>query len=111
MNSDSRDRRARPDVVLPAGGRARRFLVRDDRRGGGRDASNGIGHDARRIELGRDSTGQVPVFSLDVTPDRVVPGEGPRAVGAGDPDALMALPDVSPKVRLVAVGTFAERTS
>ena len=85
--------------------------MRDDRSRGGRDASDRVGHDARRIELGRDSSGQVPVFSLDVTPDRVVPGEGPRAVGAGDPDALVALPDVSTQVRLVAVGALAERAS
>ena len=40
----------------------------------------------------------------------VVPGEGSRAVGAGYPDALVALPDVRAQVRLVAVGPLAERT-
>ena len=39
----------------------------------------------------------------------VVPGERPRAVGAGYPDALVALPDVRAQVRLVAVRPLAER--
>jgi hypothetical protein len=51
------------------------------------------------------------VFSLHVPPDRVVPGEGSRAVGAGDPDALVPLPDVGPQVRLISVRALAEGAS
>ena len=41
----------------------------------------------------------------------VVPGERPGAVGAGDPDPLVPLPDVRAQVRLVAVGPLAERAA
>ena len=42
-----------------------------------------------------------------VSPDGIVPGECPWAVGAADPDALVALPDVGPQVGLVTVGPLA----
>ena len=52
----------------------------------------------------------MPVFPLDVPPDRVVPGEGPMTEGTGHPDPLVPLSDVSPQVSLVAVRSFTERT-
>ena len=51
------------------------------------------------------------MFSLHVPAYGVVPGEGSRAVGTGDPDTLVSLPDVSSEVGLVAVGSLAEGTS
>ena len=50
------------------------------------------------------------VLPLYVPPDCVVPGEGPVTEWTGHSDALVALTDVSPQVRLVAVGPLAERT-
>jgi hypothetical protein len=85
---DSVHRRPGPIFVLPdAPGRL--LLGGDGRRGGYRP--DGIRHDAGGVELGRDSSGQVPVLALDVPADGVVPGEGPRAVGAGDTDALVSM--------------------
>ena len=85
--------------------------MRDDRRSCCRDAADRVGHDAGRVELGRDPAGQVTMFTLNVTPDRVVAREGARAVGAWDADTLVTLPDVGPQVCFVAVGSFAEGTS
>ena len=48
------------------------------------------------------------MLSLHVPAHGVVAGESARAVGAGDPDALVALADVRAQVRLVAVGALAE---
>jgi hypothetical protein len=80
--------------------------------GSGRgDGPDWVRHDSRRVELGRNPSGQVPVLSLHVPPDCVVAGEGPGAVGAGDPDALVALPDVGPQVRLISVRALAEGAS
>ena len=56
--------------------------MRDDRGSCCRDAADRVGHDAGRVELGRDPAGQVTMFTLNVTPDRVVAREGARAVGA-----------------------------
>ena len=51
------------------------------------------------------------MLALNVTPDRVVPREGSWAVGAGDANTLVTLPNVGSKVSLVAVGSLAEWTS
>lgn len=50
------------------------------------------------------------VLSGDVSSHRVVSREGSRAVGTGNADTLMALPDVSSQVCLVAIESFAEWT-
>lgn len=68
-----------------------------------------IGQDSGGPELGGDAPGQMAVLPLHVTADRVVAGEGPRAVGARDTDALVALPNVRPQICLVAVGPLAKR--
>ena len=52
----------------------------------------------------------MPVFPLYVSPDCVVPGEGPVAEGTGNSDALVSLTDVSPQVGFVAVSSLTERT-
>lgn len=50
------------------------------------------------------------VLPRDVPSDRVVPGEGARAMRTVHPDALVALPYVGAQVRLVAVQSFAVGT-
>ena len=52
----------------------------------------------------------VTMFPGDVPPHGVVPREGPVTEWAGDSDPLVALPDVSSEIRLVAVGAFAKWT-
>ena len=52
----------------------------------------------------------MPVLPLDVSPDCVVPGEGPVTERTGHSDPLMSLPYVSPEVGLITVGSFTERT-
>ena len=52
----------------------------------------------------------MPVFPLYVSPDGVVPGEGPVTEGTGNSDALVSLADVSPQVGFVAVSSLTERT-
>ena len=52
----------------------------------------------------------VTMFPGDVPPHGVVPREGPVTEWAGDADPLVALPDVSSEIRLVAVGSFAKWT-
>lgn len=49
------------------------------------------------------------VLAGDVPAHRVVAREGARAEGTGHADALVALTDVGPQVRLVAVQPLAER--
>lgn len=51
------------------------------------------------------------MLSLNVASYRVVAGECARAIGAADADALMPLADVSAKVGLVAVSSFAKRAT
>ena len=69
-----------------------------------------VGQDLLAPELGGDHLGvdHVPVLPGDVAPHRVVPGEGPVAIGAGHADALMPLADVGTQVRLVSVGSLAK---
>ena len=50
------------------------------------------------------------VLPLDVSPHRVVPGEGSVTERTGHSDALVTLSYVSPEVGLVAVGSLTERT-
>ena len=69
---------------------------------------DGVWHDPGAAELGGDAAGKVSVLSLHVPAHGVVAGECPGTVGAGDPDALVALADVRAQVRLVAVGALAE---
>jgi hypothetical protein len=45
--------------------------------------------------VGRRPAGLVQVLALHVSADRVVPGERPGAVGAGDPDALASIRGIS----------------
>ena len=52
----------------------------------------------------------MPVLPLNVSPDGVVPCEGPMTEGTGYSDALVALTDVSPQVSFVAVSSLTERT-
>ena len=69
-----------------------------------------VGQDLLAPKLGRDHLGvdHVPVLPGDVAPHRVVPGEGPVAIGAGHADTLVPLADVGTQVRLVSVGSLAK---
>ena len=50
----------------------------------------------------------VSVLPGDVSPHRVVPGEGAVTVGTRDPDSLVSLSDVSSQVCLITVSSLAE---
>ena len=50
------------------------------------------------------------VLPLDVSSDRVVPGEGSVTERTGHSDSLVSLSYVSSQVGLVTVGSLAERT-
>lgn len=51
----------------------------------------------------------MPVLAGNVTPNRVVAGEGTVAEWTRDPNALVALANVGPQVCLVSVGALAKR--
>ena len=69
-----------------------------------------VGQHLLAPELGGDHLGvdHVPVLPGDVAPHRVVPSEGPVAIGTGHADALVPLSDVGTQVRLVTVGSLAK---
>lgn len=60
------------------------------------------------VQLVRHERRLLFVFAGNVSPHRVVPGEGSRAVGTGHADALVPLADVGAQVRLVAVLAVAQ---
>lgn len=69
-----------------------------------------VGQDLLAPKLGWYQLGvdMVSVLPGDVSPDRVVPGEGPVTVGTRHSDALVSLSYVSPQVCLVSVGSLAK---